>query len=266
VHGRVRRVEQLTPHLVRVVLDGDGLAGFTASEFSDAYVNLAFAPPGAPYSMPCDLREVQDALPRAQWPVRRRYSVREWDPAQRLLTLDIVVHGDAGVAGPWAANARPGDLLQFTGPSGSYAPDPDADWHLMVGDESALPAIAASLARIPADRRVHAFLVVDDADDELPLDSPGSLDLTWLHRAKSPGNHDQLVTAVRDLAFPAGVVHAFVHGEAGEVRAVRKHLLAERRIPRTALHASGYWRRTMTDEAWRTVKKAWEADVERDVG
>ena len=87
----------------------------------------------------------------------------------------------------------------------------------------------------------------------------------WFHR-KSAGDPEALLPdAIRDLPFLRGPVHGFVHGEAGEVREVRRHLLADRAVPRSALSASGYWRRTMTDEAWRQVKQAWSAAVEQDV-
>jgi NADPH-dependent ferric siderophore reductase len=100
-----------------------------------------------------DPHTVRDTHPTDQQPVRRRYTVRTWDPVAGRLTLDFVVHGDSGVAGPWAAAVHPGEVLVFTGPSGGYRPDPDADWHLMVGDESAVPAIAASLEALPAGAR-----------------------------------------------------------------------------------------------------------------
>src|SRR3712207_9045324 len=103
--GRVERVKQLTPQLVRVVLGGEGLAGFAAGEFTDHYVKLQFPPPGAPYSVPFDQDAVR-ALPREQQPVMRTYTVRDWDAAARRLTIDFVVHGDAGIAGPWARDAR----------------------------------------------------------------------------------------------------------------------------------------------------------------
>lgn len=262
--GRVERVEQLTPHLVRVVLGGEGLAEFVPSPSTDSYVNAYFPPAGADYAVPFDTDAIR-ALPRDRRPAARRYTVRHWDAARRELWIDFVVHGDAGVAGPWAAGARPGDLLQFGGPSGSYAPNPAADWHLMIGDGSALPAIAASLAQVPSGRPVHVLVEVGNADDELPLDSPGDLHVTWLHRDANPGADDLALTALDKLDRPAGRVHAFVHGEAVANRALRAHLLAEWRIPREDLSISPYWRRAFTDESWREVKSAWMAAVDKDV-
>jgi len=261
--GRVEQVESLGPHMVRVVLGGEGLAGFEPGSWTDAYVNAYFPPAGAPYRVPFDIAAVR-SLPAAQRPASRRYSVRAWDGGRRLLTIDFVAH-DAGVAGPWAKSARPGDLLQFTGPSGAYRPDPDADWHLMVGDESALPAIAASLEHVPAGRPVHVLAEVDGPADELALTTPGELHLTWLHRGHHPSRDDLALRALDALERPRGRVHAFVHGEAVANRALRRHLLADWRIPREDLSVSPYWRRTFTDERWREVKRAWLTDVEQDV-
>jgi len=263
LYGEVVEVERLTPHMVRVVLGGEGLAGFTPTPFTDQYVNALFVPPGAPYDVPFDVEEARGGEPEHR-PRGRRYSVRSWDPASGRLTVDVVVHGDVGFAGRWANGAVPGDRLQVVGPSGSYAPDPRADWYLMVGDESALPAIAASLERVPAGRTVLAVLVVDDAQSKLDLDSPGALEVTWVLRAADPGNPDQLLRAVEALGFPAGRVQVFVHGEAGEVRAVRRHLLADRGVQKDGASISPYWRRDFTDERWREAKAEWLAASERD--
>lgn len=265
MYGQVRATEWLTPRMIRVTLDGEGLDGFEMVPFTDAYLNVAIPPGDAPYRAPFDIADVQQRVPREQWPARRRYTVRRWEPGERRLTIDVVTHGDQGVGGPWAARAGPGDALVFTGPSGGWRPDPHADWHLLAGDESALPAIAASLEALPQGAPAVAVVVVDGAEHELPLVCPGDLDVVWLHRCGGPGDADLLPAAVRDLAFPPGRVKAFVHGEAGEVRAVRRHLLADRGLPRAALSCSPYWRRHLTDEAWRQIKADWNAAVERDV-
>lgn len=240
----VEHVQPLTPRLIRIVFGGEGLAGFHAGEFSDHYVKLQFPP-----------------RPGTERPVTRTYTVAAWDPERSRLTIDFVVHGDEGVAGPWAAAARPGDTIALRGPGGAYAPDPEADWHLMVGDPSVVPAIAAALPRIPAGRPVRVLLQVGDAADELPLESPGELYVTWLHG----GGEERLADALRALEFPAGRVHAFVHGEASAVRAVRRHLLAERELPRESVSISGYWKRTRTEDGWREDKPEWNRLVEADL-
>jgi len=262
IQTRVEDVHRLTPHLIRVVVGGEDLEGFAAGEFTDHYVKLQIPPKGAPYSAPFDADDVKARLPRDQWPRTRSFTVRHWDAERTLLTIDFVDHGDVGVAGPWASAARPGDGLQLTGPGGAYTPDPAADWHLMVGDEAVVPAIAASLERLPEGVPVHVILEVGGPEDEVALATPGDLRVTWLHRRA--GVYDALVEAVRALAFPEGAVHAFVHGEASAVRAVRRHLVVDRGIPRDALSVSGYWKRGRTDEGWREDKAEWNRQVEAD--
>lgn len=264
MYGQVIRVEWLAPRMVRVVLDGDGLADFEPVPWTDQYVNALFIPDGAPDSAPFDIDEAR-ASPPGQRPIGRRYTVRAWDPELRRLTIDFVVHGDEGVAGRWAQAAGPGDRLQMAGPSGAYRPDPDADWHLMIGDESALPAIAASLEHVPAGRLAVAVLLVDGPEHELVLRCPGDLRVTWLHRDADLSAQDLLLRTVEGLTFSPGRVHAFVHGEAGETRAVRRHLIGERGVHREDASISPYWRRNFTDERWREVKNDWLADVETDV-
>jgi NADPH-dependent ferric siderophore reductase len=255
----VVEVTQLTPRMVRIEFGGGGLEGFAAGEFTDHYVKLQFPPPGADYAAPFDQEEIRATRPREQWPRTRTYSVRAWDPDRLRLTVDFVVHGDEGVAGPWAQNAAPGDLLQLQGPGGAYAPDPDAPAYLMVGDPSVIPAIAASLERVPAGRRVDVVLQVADRDDQVELTTPGDLRVHWLHE---PGD-DVLAQAVRELELPE-LTDAFVHGEASSVRALRRHLIVERGIPRDALSVSGYWKRSRTEEGWREDKPEWNRLVQAD--
>ncbi|AWS42471.1 siderophore-interacting protein [Streptosporangium sp. 'caverna'] len=261
--GEVRRVERLTPHMIRVVLGGEGLAGFEVGEFTDHYVKLLFPPPGVTYRKPFDMEAIQRDLPRDQWPTTRTYTVRAWDPEASELTLDFVYHGDSGLAGPWADRVQPGEEIHFFGPGGGYAPDPDAAWHLLVGDESALPAIATALERLPAGAQAHVFIEVEDAQEEQSLDSPADTKIFWLHRGGAPVG-EALIRAVRELDFPPGAVHAFVHGEATFVRELRRHLRTERGVPLSQLSISGYWRLGRDDEAWRSSKREWNEQIEQE--
>ena len=252
-------VERLTPRMVRVVVSGEDLAGFRAGEFTDHYVKLLLPPAGASYAAPFDVEDVKARLPREQWPFTRTFSVRAWDPEERRLTIDFVHHGEAGVAGRWAAAARPGDRLQLVGPGGGYAPNLGAPWHLMIGDASVIPAIAASLERIPAGVPVHVLLEVVDERERQPLVTPGDLRLQWAHSER------ELQDAVRALEFPPGTPHVFLHGEASTVRELRRHLLGERGIPRESVSVSGYWKRSRSEEGWREDKAEWNRQVEQDL-
>ncbi|MGW4158921.1 siderophore-interacting protein [Streptomyces sp. NPDC004788] len=261
--AQVIRTERITPHMVRLVLGGPGLDTFETGDYTDHYVKLLFAPEGVEYPAPFDMERIRAEFPREQWPTTRTYTVRAWDAAQRELTVDFVVHGDEGLAGPWAARAQPGDTIRFLGPGGGYAPDTAADWHLLAGDESALPAIATALERLPEGAVVHAFLEVADASEEQKFATAAGVEVTWLHRGSRPVG-EALIDAVRGLDFPAGDVHVFVHGEAGFVKELRRHLRIDREVPRERLSISGYWRLGKTDEAWRAIKREWNEQVERE--
>jgi NADPH-dependent ferric siderophore reductase len=258
----VLRTEQLSPTMVRVVFGGSGLARFAANEYSDAYVKLVFLRPGVDYPRPVDLNAIREQFPPENWPQQRTYTVRAWDPEALELTIDFVVHGDEGLAGPWAKAARPGDELLLNGPGGGYAPDLTASWHLLVGDEAALPAIAASLERLPADAVGHVLVEVDGAEAEQKLDAPSGVRVNWVHRDGRPLGA-ALVEAVTAVPFPNGQVHAFVHGEAGVVKELRRLLKLEREIAQSQLSISGYWRQGVTDEGWRAVKADWNREIEQ---
>ena len=263
--GEVISTQRLTPQLVRVVLGGEGLAGYVAGDACDQYVNCMFVPEAAPYDIPFDDAQVRD-LDRDQRPYPRRMTVRWWDADAGRLTLDIAAHGDVGHAGRWAMSARPGDRLQMRGPAGSYVPHPEASTYLMVGDESALPAIAASAEAVPAGRRVIVVAEVEDADGELELTSPGNLEVRWVHRSAAIEPLETLLAhAVAALPTLDGVVSAFVHGEAESIRAVRRQLLTSGVVDLEHLSCSPYWRRGFDDEQWRTIKGAWTREVAEDV-
>lgn len=260
--ARVLRTEQLTPHMVRVVLGGE-LAGFTVGDSTDHYIKLLFPAPGAVYPEPFDIQRIREELPRDQWPRIRTYTVRGWDPDARELSVDFVYHGDEGIAGPWAANVQPGAEVFFLGPGGGYAPDPGADWHLLAGDESALPAVATALERIADGVPVRAFIEVSGPEEEQKLTVPDGARLRWLHRAGRPVG-EALVEAVRALEFPAGTPHVFIHGEAHFVKDLRRYLRVELGLERERLSISGYWRTGADEDAWQSTKREWNRQVEEE--
>ena len=257
----VRRTEQLTPHMIRVVFSSED---FADNGFTDHYVKLLFSQPGVEYPEPLDMGVVRETYPREQWPTMRTYTVRSWDEDAKELAIDFVYHGDEGVAGPWAASAKPGDVVWFNGPGGAYAPDEVADWHLLVGDESALPAIGAAVEQLPPGARATVLVEVGDETEEQKLNGSGDVDVTWFHRAgSSDGRGDGLVAAVEALDFPAGDVQVFVHGEAGFVFRIRKNLFQERGLPRERVSLSGYWRLGKNEDGWQ-AEKAETARKERE--
>lgn len=257
--GVVVRSEWVTPGMRRVVLGGDGLAGFPAGEWADHYIKIFFPREGVAYPEPFDMGRIREELPREQWPVTRTYTVRRWDAGAGELTVDFVVHGTEGVAGPWAAAAKPGDVIHFSGPGGAYAPAADADWHLLAGDESALPAISAALERMPEGAVVRAFVEVSGPEEE----QPGLEGVTWIHRGRRRVG-EALAETVRAMERPDGQPHAFVHGEAGFVRDLRRWLRVDQSVPRERLSVSGYWRLGHDEDGWQASKADWNASVEAE--
>ncbi len=227
----VLRTEQLTPSMVRVVLGGDGLAAYDDKPFTDRYVKLVF--PG-------------DDRPRI-----RTYTVRSYDALAGELVIDVVQHGDAGIAGPWAANARPGDLISLRGPGGAYRPDLDADWYLFVGDPAVFPAIACAVESLPPDARVVVVARAHDQDEAAYLQLPDDVEVHWLVDDADRG----LVDMVASLSFSDGRIDAFVHGELHEVRALRRHLIDERGVPVEQLSISGYWREGLVEDEFQQAKR-----------
>lgn len=258
----VTSTELVTPTLRRVWFRSDDLSAFADSVDTDRYVKLVFPKPGVTYPEPLDMRALRGTMPPEDLPAIRTYTALFPDVETGTLAIDFVVHGDEGVAGPWASAAQPGDTLMVNGPGGSYRPDLTADWHLLVGDEAAVPAIGAALAALPSDSVAHVVLLVDSADHEPSLAAPTGATFTVLHRSDGVGE-GALEAAVRSLPWLPGRVQAFVHGEAQEVmHGVRPYLLKEKALPRGDVSVSGYWRRGRSEEGFR----AWKSELAKTEG
>ena len=215
---------QLGPSLVRLELGGDGFSTFPETPSTDAYVKIVFAKPELGLEPPYDLAALRETLPGEDIPVTRTYTVRSVDREAGTLTLDFVVHGDEGLAGPWARDAQPGDRVAFMGPGGAYSPDPQADWHLLAGDLSAVPAIAAALEAMPDDARGLAFLVVDSDEDRLELTAPQGVEVVWTTGAQGGAATELLSTVLQSRPWPDGRVQVFAHGERESIKLVRRLL------------------------------------------
>ncbi len=263
---KVVRREELTSHMFRVVLGGSGFDTFTPSKFTDSYVKLVFVGDDvdmASLPQPLTLDSFAD-LPPAEQPVVRTLTVRRADPAAREIAIDVVVHGEHGAAGLWAATAEPGQPVYLMGPSGAYAPDPAADWHLLAGDETALPAISVALEALPANAIGQAFIEIAGPEDEIPLTAPQGVRIDWIYRGgradligeDRAGDFAPLIEAVKSAPWLPGQVHAFVHGEAQAVmHNLRPYIRKDREVDAKWASISGYWRRGRTEETFRQWKR-----------
>ena len=252
----VLRTEKLGPHLVRIVAGGPGFADFQPNDFSDPYIKIYFAKPELALTPPYDLLELRTKLAPEDLPVTRTYTVRAVDPVEGSIAIDFVVHGDEGLAGPWAANAQPGDVVVFGGPGGGFKPDPAADWYLLAGDESALPAIASSLEAMPADAAGTAFIEVYGPEDEIPLSAPAGIDIRWLHRGDvTSGESSILVDSVASYAWRDGRVQVFAHGERESMKALRDIFFTLRGLERYQVTLSGYWAYGRSEDRFQAEKR-----------
>ena len=115
--------EMVTPSLRRVWFHSDDLSAFAESTHTDRYVKVVFLKPGVDYPTPLDVRALRGLLPPENMPTVRTYTALFPDVAAGTMAIDFVIHGDQGVAGPWAGAAAPGDTLIVNGPGGAYRPE-----------------------------------------------------------------------------------------------------------------------------------------------
>ncbi|MDB6012096.1 MAG: FAD-binding protein [Gammaproteobacteria bacterium] len=242
----VHEVQHLTPKMIRVTVGGDELAGFLSMGFDD-HVKVFFPPSGSgELVMPAmgpDGPVYPDGAPR---PALRDYTPRHYDVAAGVLLLDFVIH-EAGPATTWAAQATPGQPLGVGGPRGSFIIPTQFDWHLLIGDETALPAIGRRLEELPRDTRALVVAEVDGPAEEQKFASAAPFEVIWAHRNGEPaGDPTLLLQRLRSVSFPAGEYFAWVAAETQVARAVRQYLLTERSANKQWVKAAGYWRRGAT--------------------
>jgi NADPH-dependent ferric siderophore reductase len=230
------------------------VCAFRTNDYTDKYVKIIFAHPALGLTPPYNLATLRESLPPEQRPVTRTYTVRQVDPGQQQLAIDFVVHGSGGIAGPWAASARPGSILTVSGAGGGYAPDPGADWHLFLGDESALPAISSALEALPGSARGIAYLETQHAEHPAMVAAPAGVELVWLRRSQ-PGTTPQLLAdALAEGHWFPGRVGVFAHGERESMKAVRA-VLKSRDLCGGQLSLSGYWAYGRTEDRFQAEKR-----------
>ena len=237
---RVVRVVPLSSALVRVTLAGD-LSDFVSASFDD-HVKVFF--PSAGEAVPAMPTAGPDGpiFPQGgERPVMRDFTPRRFDTEAGELDLEFALH-EAGPATAWAAQAQPGQYLGIDGPRGSMVIPSDYDWHLLIGDETALHAIARRLGELPAGARVAVIVEVGSRAGRIELPREADLYAVWCYRDEA-GADNPLLDAVADIALPEGDGYVWAAGEASAIRAVRAHLVNDRGVDRKRIRASAYWRR-----------------------
>lgn len=226
--AHVIRVEDITPKMRRVTVVGDALQSLSIDRPA-MWMKLFFP-------MPSTIR-----------PQGRAYTIRTYHAGQGRMAFDFALHGDQGPAAWWITRARQGDRLQLAGPRSGYGIDPAQRVQILIGDATALPAIATILEQLPVGTRAQAFIEVADAGEEQALISPADLMVHWVHSGTAfPGTTGKLELALQQADLPRDC-QVFLAGEAFMVRAMRTHLLVDRGIPHTSMDAKGYWRMGTAD-------------------
>jgi NADPH-dependent ferric siderophore reductase len=221
LHFEVTGTVQVTPHMQRLGLTAPELEGFSHRPGQDVMVLVA-----------ADGRK----------PVRRRYTIRQFDAGRQLLEIDVVLHGD-GPGERWIRAATPGDRIEGIGPRGKIFPSPEADWHLFIGDEAAMPAILAMAEALPDDNEATIVLEVPEPADEQEVLSAARTRVSWLHRLGRPaGDPAALAAEAAEVELPPGSGHAYLLGEASVVLRMRE-VLAARGLPPDQVSPKAYWGR-----------------------
>ncbi|MGE7957407.1 siderophore-interacting protein [Pseudomonas sp. NPDC089530] len=237
----VLRVVDLTPRMRRITLGGPELAGFI-SLGTDDHIKLLF-PQNAEQQAALETLVLGPGKDNGAMPAMRDYTPRRYDLDIGELDIDFVLHGD-GPASTWAEQAAPGQFLHIGGPRGSMIVPDIFDSYLLIGDETALPAIARRLEELPTGRRVLAVIEVQDAAERQSLQSAAQVEVIWVERDSG----QDLIDTVRGLPLPGGKLYAWVATESKVSRQVRRVLLDEHRLDDEFVKAVGYWRLDNSEE------------------
>ncbi|WP_327260496.1 SIP domain-containing protein [Streptomyces sp. NBC_01232] len=247
----VLRVSDVTPGMRRVTLGGPQLHAFEHAGLSlpplrtegfDDHVKFFFAEEGRDPVLP---RQNVSSLdwPSDGRPISKDYTPVRFDPVAGEIDFDFVRH-DGGIASSWAQQAAPGQVTWIAGPKMSHGHPEGADWLLVIGDETALPAIGRWLEEMPEGTRARVFVEVGEDSHRQELPTRADAEVTWLVRGGIPaGRSDLLERAVRDMEWLPGTVFVWAAGEAVTLKGIRRHLSVDRGVPREQTHITGYWRR-----------------------
>lgn len=238
----VTDVQPLSPQLLRIAFDGDGLAGFRWPGPA-SHLKVFLPGPGQrdvvlPAADEDGFMLIEPGRPR---PTTRTFTPRRWDPAAGRLELEFLLHGP-GPASQWASQARPGDRVAVSQPRRTYEVLPDSRWVLLAGDETAVPAIATLLETIGPDRSVHVLIEREGFHDEIPLPAHPGLAPHWLSRPAGDPPGTALTTAIAAWTPPAGAGQAWTACEATAVRSIRRLLLGPMEMLAERILTRGYWR------------------------
>lgn len=239
----VADIQPLSPNLRRFVLEGDELRDFPDG-YEGGYVKLVLPHPGNE-GQPVDIEQS----------IKRSYTVRAVDRTVRRLTLEFAEHDAEGPATRWARNAKVGSDVSVMGPGPVKMLDPTADWFLLAGDMTALPAIAVNLSRLPQDACGYALIEIVSDQDRQSFKIPDAMDVQWIVNPDPQPDKSPLNDAIRKVDWLPGKVSAWVACEFNAMRAIRAYLKDKRELSKDDMYISSYWKIGSTDEQHKKAKR-----------
>jgi len=244
---KVRRITELSPYMRRITLTGDDLPGFVSASFDDHIKLMVSAVPGARPNVPKVGPKgllFEENKPK---PDMRDYTPRRYDPTLNELDIEFVLHHE-GPATDWASRAEPGHFVGIAGPRGSFVIPTGFDWHLLIGDETAIPAIGRRLEELPGTAKAIVIIRTVTEDARIKLSSQCRLDIHWISESGlAASGMGALESAVRGISLPDGEGYVWAAGEYSEIKAVRQYLTENLGIDTSRIRAASYWRKSTSN-------------------
>ena len=247
IRSRLAARERVSEHVVRVTLEGDDFAQFLGLGFDQWFRLLLPQHDDSVFDRMPDRIDLKGYLKyllisQSKRPAMRNYTVREFRAADRQLDIDVIVHGDAGIAGPWARDAEIGAPVALIDQGCGFAPPAATDWQLLVADETGMPAVVGILRDLPRDARGHAIIEIPSTGDAQPVDLPAGFSIDWVTRPAAARPGERALEHARATELGGAQPYAFAVGESQLATGVRRHLVRELSVPKTQVTFCGYWK------------------------
>jgi len=245
----VKNTSQLTPNMRRVTFSGEALQGFPIDAAS-ANIKLLL-----PHNNQDEAAYHASLNGIGVKPIKRTYTVVEYRQCSNELDIDFALHSHSGPATLFALNAQPGDTVGIAGPSGTKLVDVTADWFLIAGDMTALPAIEANIKQLPANSSGYIVIEVQDTADIRAYNLPDTLSIQWLVNPAPESGNSKLADVVMSLPWQPGIPNVWIAGEVSTVRTLRGYLAKTKQLDRQHRYTSGYWQIGRDEDAFQLVKR-----------
>lgn len=254
VRSRLVARERVSEHVVRVTLEGEDFSRFRGLGFDQWFRLLLPQQDDSVFDRMPDRIDFKGYLKyllisQSRRPAMRNYTVREFRAQTRQLDIDVIVHGDAGIAGPWARDAAHGAPVALIDQGCGFAPPSTTDWQLLVADETGMPAVVGILRDLPRDARGHAIIEVPTSGDAQPVELPAGFSVDWVTRPGDTRPGELALERVRAIELGGANPYAFAVGESQLATGVRRHLVRDLSVPKAQVTFCGYWKLGRSESA-----------------